>query len=108
MESEDEWKESDIKNHICYRFDDLMKANDIYSKNILLDENHCLFVSKPLPICFDRIYGFIKIYDGIRYLVILDHSWFDEICDTIKHLISENSGIMYGIYDNFARPHIDS
>ena len=35
MESEDELKEIDIKNH---RFDDLMKANDIYSKNILLDE----------------------------------------------------------------------
>ena len=45
MESEDELKEIDIKNHTCYRFDDLMKANDIYSKNILLDENHCLFVS---------------------------------------------------------------
>ena len=38
MESEDELKEIDIKNHTCYRFDDLMKANDIYSKNILLDE----------------------------------------------------------------------
>ena len=37
--------------------------------------------SKPLHIWFDKIDGFIKIYDGIRYLVLLGHSWYDEICD---------------------------
>ena len=36
----------------------------------------------------DKIDGFIKIYDGIRYLVIIGHSWFDELCDSIKYLIS--------------------
>ena len=25
----------------------------------------------------------------MRYLVILDNSWFDKICDSIKYLISE-------------------
>ena len=35
--------------------------------------------SVPMGIKFDKIDGFIKIYYGIRHLVILDHSWFDEI-----------------------------
>ena len=37
---------------------------------------------------FDEIDGFIKIYDGIRYLVLFT-SCYDKICDTIKYLISE-------------------
>ena len=39
--------------------------------------------SIPLRIRFDEIEGFIKIYDGIRHLVLLGHKWYDEICDRI-------------------------
>ena len=39
---------------------------------------------KALCIWFDKIDGFIKIYDGIRDSVLLSHSWYDEICDRIK------------------------
>ena len=49
--------------------------------------------SKPLRIWFDKIDELIKIYDEIRYLVLLGHSWYDEICDSIKYLLSEKSGI---------------
>ena len=35
----------------------------------------------------------LKIYDGIRCLVLLGHSCYDEICDSIKYLTSEKSGI---------------
>ena len=45
--------------------------------------------SKPLRIWFDKIDGFIEIYDRIRYSLILAHCWFDEISDSIKYLISE-------------------
>ena len=45
--------------------------------------------SKPLRIWFDKIDGFIEIYDIIRYSLILAHCWFDEISDSIKYLISE-------------------
>ena len=45
--------------------------------------------SIPLHIRFDKIDGFIKIYDGIRYLVIQVHSWFDEIYDSTVNLISD-------------------
>ena len=120
MESKDELRETDIKNRTCYYFDYIMKARDIDSRNILLDEeiykniliydiSYKTFMgSKPLRIWFDKIDGFIKIYDGIRYFVTLDHSWFDEICNSIKYLISEKSGITYSINYNFARIRIDS
>ena len=62
--------------------------------------------SIPLRIRFDKIDGFIKIYEGIK--LILDRSWFHKICDSINYLISEKSGITDGIYHNFARIRIDS
>ena len=40
--------------------------------------------------------------------MILDHSWFDKICDSIKYLISEKSSITDSINHNFARIRIDS
>ena len=45
--------------------------------------------SIPLRIRFDEIDGFIKICDGIRYLVLFSNSWYDKICDRIKYLISK-------------------
>ena len=63
--------------------------------------------SKPLRIWFDKIEGFIKICDGIRYLVILSHSWFDEICDINKYLMSEKNSITDSINCNVARIRID-
>ena len=38
MESKDELKEIDIKNLMCYYFDDIIKNVDIYFSNILLDK----------------------------------------------------------------------
>ena len=43
---------------------------------------------KPLCIWFQKVDGFIKIYDGNRYLVVLGHSWCDKICDRTKYIIS--------------------
>ena len=45
--------------------------------------------SKSLCISFNIIDGFAKIYDGIGYLVILGHSWFQKICDSMKYLINK-------------------
>ena len=49
--------------------------------------------SIPLRISFDKTNGFIKIYDGVRYLVLLDYGECDKICDRIKYLVSEKRGI---------------
>ena len=92
MESKDELKEIDINNHACYYFDDIMRAIDINSSDIILNKNiyekvnlwhfieNC-YGFEIFRIWFDIIDGFIKIYGGIRYLVLLNCSWFDEICD---------------------------
>ena len=45
--------------------------------------------STPLPIRFNVIDGFIKNYDGIRFLLLCGHGWYDEICDRIKYLIRQ-------------------
>ena len=50
---------------------------------------------------------FIKIHDKIGYLVLFDYSYCVEICDKIKYLISEKSGITDSISHNFARIRID-
>ena len=60
------------------------------SENILVyDISYKTFMgSKPLHIKFDKIDGFIKIYDGIRYLVLFGYWWYHKIFDNIKYLIS--------------------
>ena len=49
--------------------------------------------AKPLPIRFDEIDGFIKIYDGIRYLVLFGPERYVAIYNRIRSLISEKSVI---------------
>ena len=64
--------------------------------------------AKPLRIMFDEIDGFIRIYDGIRYLVLFVFERYDAIYKWIRYLISEKSGITNSINHNFARIRIDS
>ena len=88
-------------------------------RNILFDEKICKNIliygischstfmgSIPFGIGFDEIDGFIKIYDGIRYLVLFSYL-YDEICNRIKYLTSEKSGIADSIDSNFAKIRID-
>ena len=63
--------------------------------------------SIPLRIRFDKIDGFIKIFDGIRYLVLFSYL-YDKICNRIKYLVSEKSGITDSISYNFTNIKIDS
>ena len=88
MESKDELKEVDIKNRTCYYFDDMIRDLHIDFDNILLDEKSyknryeniliydisykTFMVAKPLRVRFDKISGFIKIYDGIKYLILYE------------------------------------
>ena len=57
---------------------------------------------------FDKIDRFIKIHDKIRYLVLFDYSYCDKVCDKIKYLISEKSGITDSTNHNFERIRINS
>ena len=78
MESNDELKEINIKDHKCYYFNDIIKIKDFNLDNILIDEKsqeNTLFYNilyktlvdaKQLRIRFEKIDGFIRIYDGTR------------------------------------------
>ena len=79
-------------------------------ENILIyDISYKILTStKPLRISFDEIDGFIKIHNGIRYLVLFGCGWFDKICDTIKYLISQKNLTTDSINHDFVRIRIDS
>ena len=58
---------------------------------------------------FDKLDGFIRVSgDKFRHLVLFDYEMFDKICDKIKYLISEKSGITDSINHNFGNIKIDS
>ena len=52
-----------------------------------------LIGSKPLRIRFDKIDGFIRIYDRTRYLTLFGSEKYDPIYERIRYLISLKSGI---------------
>ena len=119
MESND-LKKVNIKNRTCYYFDDIIKLEDFDLDNILIDEKSheniliydisykTLIGSKPLRIRFDKIDGFIRIYDGTRYLTLFGSEKYDAICDRIRYLISLKSGITYIFSHYFAKIKVDS
>ena len=122
MESKDKLKGVDIKDCTSFYIDDIRDI-DIYSGNILSDDksyktykNILVYGiwkktfrdSIPLRIRYNEIDGFMKIYYGIRYLVIFDHNQHEKIWDRIRYLISEKSGIADSINHNFPTIRIDS
>ena len=63
---------------------------DKYRNILIYDISHkTLMGSKQLRITFNKIDGFIKIFDGIRYLVLYDYKRYNAIYDRIRYLISE-------------------
>ena len=105
MGSNDELKEIDIKNRACYYFDDIMGLLEFYfesnilgkessensHENILIyDIPYKTFMdAKLLSIRFDKLDGFIKIYDGTRYIVVFDPKRYDAIYNRIRYLVSK-------------------
>ena len=62
---------------------------------------------KPLCIRFDKIDGFIRIYDGTRYLILFGSEKYDAICNRIRHLISLNSSITYVFFHYYTKIKVD-
>ena len=83
-----------------------MKVTDINSRDILLDKKKkeniliCDISYKtlmgliPLHNRFDEKDGCIKIYDGIRYLVLFVSGFNDETFDRIKYLMSKKKMVI--------------
>ena len=78
-------KNNELKNHMFYFFDDIIKIEDFAFKNILLDEKWnennliynvfyktliTLICAKPLLIMFENVDRFIKHYNRTEYLML--------------------------------------
>ena len=109
MESKNEFLKINIKNRTSCYFHDIMRVIYInfdisldkkLNKNISINNiSYKIDIrEKPLLLRFDKIGGFIKIYNGIRYLVLLE---CNEIYDKSRYIISETSGITDSINCNF-------
>ena len=64
--------------------------------------------AKPLRIGFNKIDGFIRIYDGTRYLLLFGSEKYDAIYKWIRYLISLYSTIEYLFSRYYAKIKVDS
>ena len=109
-----------IKNRTCYYFHDITKIKDFDFDNVLINsklyENiltynisyKTLTGSKPLRIRFDKVSGFIRVYDGNKYLTFFGTEKYNVIYNRIIYHIGIKSGIKYVISGNYARINADS
>ena len=67
-----------------------------------------MIAAKPLHIRFDELDGFIRVFDGTRYLVLFGSEKYDFIYSRIRYLIRVKSGITYVISCNNAKIKVDS
>ena len=94
-----------------YHFDDIIKIED-FNFDILMDKKSCknilvygisyktLIGGKPLCVRLDELNGFIRVYDGTRYLVLFG----PEKCAIYE---SQKSGVTYVFSHNNARIKIE-
>ena len=85
----------------------MIKLENFDLDNILMDEKpheniliydisyKTLIDSKPLRIRLDKIDGFIRIYNGTRYLTLFGFKKYDAIYNRTRYLINLKSGITY-------------
>ena len=64
--------------------------------------------AKPLRIWFDKVNGFIRIYDESRYLVSFRLDKYDAIFNMIRYLIGIKSSITYAISHYYAKVKVNS
>ena len=64
--------------------------------------------TKPLRIRFNKISGFIKIYDGTRYLTLFVSETYDAIYNRIRYFISLKSSVTYICSHCYAKIKVDS
>ena len=64
--------------------------------------------AKPLRIRFDKIDGFIKVYDGTRYLLLFGGEKYHFIYNKVRHVIGVRKVIAYVVSNNYAKLKVDS
>ena len=63
---------------------------------------------KLIPIWFNKVNEFIRVYDGTRYLVLFGGEQFDLIYNRIRQLIGVKSSITYVNSHNYAKIKVHS
>ena len=118
MESNDKLKEIDIEYLTCYYFSDMIEFEDFdlgntkYMKNntkifqFIKHTKKTLIGAKPLHVRFDKIDGFIKSYDGTRYLVLFGGEKYDFIYNRIRYVIGVKSSSTHVTSHNYAKINI--
>ena len=83
--------------------------NESY-KNILVYNISCksLIDAKPLCVRFEKKDGFIRVYDGARYLVLFGSEKYDFIYNMIRYHMEGRSSIKYAISHGYAKIKVDS
>ena len=113
-------KEISIENCTCYYFEALTRIEVFDFDNVLLHKksyenilaygisHKSLIGARPLRIRFNKVDGFIRVYDGTTYLALFGPEKHDAIYNRIKYFISQKSVITYVFSHNYARIKIDS
>ena len=61
-----------------------------------------------MRIRFGKIDGFIRIYDGTKYLTLFGSEKYEAIYNRIRYLISQKTGITYIYFHYFAKIKVDT
>ena len=61
-----------------------------------------------MRIRLDKVHGFVRVYDGTIYLVLLAVEKHDAIDNRIRYLISQKGGITYVFSHYYAKIKVDS
>ena len=100
-----EFKKVRIKNPTCYYFDGVIKLEGFDLDNTLVDKKSSgniliydilyksLILLKILGIRFNKIDGFIRIYNGTRYLTLFGFERYGNIYNRIRYLINQKINI---------------
>ena len=88
MKSKNELKEIDLKNRMCYLFDDIITDRDIYSVDISLDKKFITVydlshktstVPKPLRIRFNKLDEFTRVCGSeFKHLVLFNNGLYNK------------------------------
>ena len=63
--------------------------------------------AKLLCVRFDKVDGFIRVYDGTIYLVLFDPEKYGVIYNRVRYPIALKNSITYIISHNYARIKVD-
>ena len=108
-----------IKNCTCYYFNDITKIEDFDFDNILIGAksyqnilNYHVSYKTLIGtilwfIMFVKLDGFIKGYDGTKYLVLFGPEKYNAIYDRVRYFIGLKSGITYVFSHNYGKIKID-